>query len=140
MCRTAETSRSQAAMMKSIDEPKTTIKQEDTNYGKAKRLQPTSPAKTAISKRETRTCMCCGNSHAAGPWMCPAYGDTCKNCGKRNHFARQCKQRKAERTRGRAQQVHFMNNEDCAEDSEDLYSIELVEACEIKREKKWLVD
>ena len=124
MCRTAETSRSQEAMMNSIDEQKTTIKQEDTNYGRANRLQPTSPAKTAISKRETRICMCCGNSHAAGQWMCPAYGDTCKNCGKRNHFARQCKQRKAERTRGRAQQAHFMNNEDCTDDSEDLYGKE----------------
>ena len=72
--------------------------------------------------------------------MCPAYRATCTNCGKRNLFARQRKQRKVERTRGRAQQVHFMNNEDCADDSEDLYGMELVEACEIKREKKWLVD
>ena len=30
-----------------------------------------------------------------------------------------------------------MNNEDCTDDSEDLYGIELVEACEIKREKKY---
>ena len=46
------------------------------------------------SRRERETiCSCryCGGSHRRGD--CPAYGQTCKKCGRRNHFSQVCLQR-----------------------------------------------
>lgn len=34
------------------------------------------------------SCKKCGGSHA--PRTCPAFGKTCNNCGKRNHYAKCC--------------------------------------------------
>ena len=33
-------------------------------------------------------CKCCGSYHQCR--QCPAYGKTCKSCGKKNHFAKKC--------------------------------------------------
>lgn len=38
-----------------------------------------------------RDCKYCGRSHP--PRSCPAYGKTCKNCPKLNHFAIECQQK-----------------------------------------------
>ena len=35
-------------------------------------------------------CGYCGCSHDKGD--CPAYGKTCNRCGRKNHFAKKCKQ------------------------------------------------
>ena len=46
------------------------------------------PNKSTLIKK----CKLCGNSHNRGD--CPAYGRTCHNCQKRNHFAKFCPHRK----------------------------------------------
>ena len=38
-----------------------------------------------------RSCRYCGGSYRRG--NCPAYGQTCKKCGRRNHFSQVCLQR-----------------------------------------------
>lgn len=38
--------------------------------------------------KKVKDCRFCGYDHARG--KCPAYGQTCKKCGKKNHFARRC--------------------------------------------------
>jgi hypothetical protein len=62
------------------------------NAGPAKR-------QTQVDSRSQgkRKCYCCGRSHT-GPRekVCPAYGQTCSNCHKRNHFASVCKSVKNE--------------------------------------------
>ncbi|XP_055883579.1 uncharacterized protein K02A2.6-like [Biomphalaria glabrata] len=35
-------------------------------------------------------CRFCGRHHAFNKTACPAWGQTCKRCGERNHFARKC--------------------------------------------------
>ena len=47
----------------------------------------------AIKKKKIRfqnDCDYCGYSHVKG--SCPAYGKTCNRCGRKNHFAKICKQ------------------------------------------------
>ena len=41
---------------------------------------------------ETQPCRYCGSKHDKK--NCPAYGKTCKVCGKKNHFAKVCKSKK----------------------------------------------
>ena len=36
-------------------------------------------------------CKYCGNKHIRDKDKCPAYGKSCKGCGKKNHFAKMCK-------------------------------------------------
>ena len=56
------------------------LKIKRTNNGRSRR------------ERETiRSCRYCGGSHRRGD--CPAYGQTCKKCGRRNHFSQVCLQR-----------------------------------------------
>ena len=43
-------------------------------------------------KFETQPCRYCGSKHDKK--NCPAYGKTCKVCGKKNHFAKVCKSKK----------------------------------------------
>ena len=44
--------------------------------------------------KETRrgSCRYCGGNHRRG--VCPAYGQTCHNCGRKNHFSQVCSQKK----------------------------------------------
>lgn len=39
----------------------------------------------------TETCSYCGNSHLFSKSACLAWGSQCNKCGKKNHFAKQCK-------------------------------------------------
>ena len=39
----------------------------------------------------SRACHFCGMSHRLGGTNCPAYGATCANCGKQNHFTQVCR-------------------------------------------------
>ena len=56
------------------------LKIKRTNNGRSRR------------ERETiRSCRYCGGSHRRGD--CPAYGQTCKKCVRRNHFSQVCLQR-----------------------------------------------
>ena len=47
----------------------------------------------AVKKKKVRfhkDCDYCGRSHDKGD--CPAFGKTCNRCGRKNHFAKKCKQ------------------------------------------------
>ena len=57
-------------------------------------------------------CKFCGKKHALKKELCPAYGQTCKSCGRKNHFASVCKGRK---------QVHTVEEDDGG-DTEELMS------------------
>ena len=62
---------------------KSTHSQQNGQFNKDKRDQ-------SVSK----CCKYCGKTHAKGTSNCPAYGKECKSCGKRNHFAKVCRQKK----------------------------------------------
>ena len=59
------------------------------------------PSKTsAIRHGQSKACGHCGTKHR--PRECPAYGKTCLNCGKENHFASVCRQRGGKHNESRA--------------------------------------
>ena len=43
-------------------------------------------------RQQFPSCTHCGKNHPRG--QCPAYGQLCRSCGKRNHYARMCRQKK----------------------------------------------
>ena len=49
--------------------------------------------KTAVDKNRGKLCFNCGRHwlHQGGQRKCPAFGKQCTRCGKRNHFAKYCK-------------------------------------------------
>ena len=58
------------------------------------------PAKQTGDKTESE-CGNCGLQHGPKRESCPAYGRTCSNCGKANHYARKCRQRKGKLSKQR---------------------------------------
>ena len=78
------------------------------------------------------TCHFCGTTHAKQ--NCPAFGATCKACGKRNHFARVCKQEQHKT------QLNLVEDEHEADDGENpmlyLSHINCIQA----NKNKWFVN
>ena len=57
----------------------------------------------AETRSQQNACIGCGSHHHGGagsgdrPWMCPAWGQTCRACGKQNHFEMVCQSKGAEK-------------------------------------------
>ncbi|KAK7110621.1 hypothetical protein V1264_014461 [Littorina saxatilis] len=60
-----------------------------------------------------KLCSYCARSHKKGKEHCPAYGQQCKKCGKKNHFAVMCKLKERKT-------VHEVCDEDDDFDDDDL--------------------
>ena len=43
------------------------------------------------NRRNEKPCDRCGGKHRLGKTNCVVYGKVCGACGKKNHFAKQCK-------------------------------------------------
>ena len=56
-----------------------------------KKFKPKDKRPQSRSQSGIRDCKYCGTNHQ--PRQCPAYGKTCKHCGKKNHFAKKCHSR-----------------------------------------------
>ncbi|XP_021347384.1 uncharacterized protein K02A2.6-like [Mizuhopecten yessoensis] len=59
-------------------------------------------------KSRSTTCSYCAMVHRGN--LCPARGQTCRLCGKRNHFAKACKSKQKKATDKTTQQVHAVEN------------------------------
>lgn len=73
-----------------------------------------------------RTCKNCGRTH--GPRNCPAWGQTCNNCRRKNHFERMCDaKRKQKHSVKLAHESSDVENDDYeAEYSDDTFRTETV--------------
>lgn len=69
-------------------------------------------------------CKFCGRKHAKDKMKCPAYGQQCKKCGNRNHFAVKCKTtKKTSRNSSGEQRLHlveYSSDNDCEEYTIDV--------------------
>lgn len=82
-------------------------------------LSASSKRNSKVSSNTSRSCYRCGSKDYSSAHVCPALNQTCKNCGKRNHFARVC--------RSRAQ--HFVDVEPEANDcSNDIFHVQSLPA------------
>ena len=59
-------------------------------------------------------CKYCGQSHEYGIKHCPAYGKTCNNCSRKNHFASVCNSRQSSRNK-----INFINADEQEYENED---------------------
>lgn len=97
MCRAAETTRAQAKELCRDETSVHAIKREEHH------TQRLTKQKQAKERNQNTTCGKCGFIHK--PKNCPAYGKSCNNCGKNNHFSKCCK---AEATK---KKVHTVKEE-----------------------------
>lgn len=76
---------------------------------------------TERQDRDTVSCKFCGKTHERNKLKCPAYGKSCKKCGKENHFAVKCRStlEKIKTTR----KVHHVTDQDSEEEYEDVMSV-----------------
>ena len=108
-----------STQMHSMDQ---TNKTEDVHKVKPKNLKPNyeerEPRQSLRNEQiTTRDCGYCGRKHRRGRDNCPAWGKTCTSCGKKNHFAKICRQGKE-----KAHQVEDRSDDETSE-TEFLYSI-----------------
>ncbi|XP_019746382.1 uncharacterized protein LOC109528343 [Hippocampus comes] len=119
MCRAAETTKAQA---KELRRGETTVHA----INKAQRKKNTfSKQKDQKEKTTEFTCGRCGGSHK--PKSCPAFGKSCNNCGKNNHYAKCCRATSK-------QKVHTVEEDD---DNEE-FIVDVVQACTAEKEE-WIV-
>ena len=76
--------------------------------------------------KEERECIYCGGQHQFNKNKCPAFGKTCRKCGKPNHFSSVCFQKES---------LHYAQGESASED-ESVYCIESVGALDHQLTKK----
>jgi hypothetical protein len=91
ICRADEQSNKQLKAMNGENEVHTIKKQ--TAWKAGKDQYKTDGKRKNFAKRDDKQqefkCKNCGKSHASK--QCPAYGKTCFNCGKNNHFSKVCR-------------------------------------------------
>ena len=89
--RAAEITKQQMSRMAAGDTTMKTVN--EINDAAVSTVQSQSGATQNKTRSNTRKdnidCKFCGYTHAKG--RCPAYGETCHNCGKKNHFEKVCK-------------------------------------------------
>lgn len=103
ICRANETTQSQMKVLKEEVDMQS-VQRLNKSRGNAKRF-----VKEHKSPREHETdasCAKCGYRHA--PMKCPAFGQTCNACKKRNHYAKMCKQARSE---NRTKKMHTVEHE-----------------------------
>ena len=92
ICRAAEAAKSQMHVMQTVQSEaavealKVATSAEKPKAGK--RGKPRPPDKLKAQEANQKACRKCGGTHK--PRQCPAFGATCHNCGKRNHYAKVC--------------------------------------------------
>ena len=78
---------------------------------------------------KSRECIYCGGIHEHNKNKCPAFGKTCRKCGKPNHFQSVCLQR---------QSIHNMQEVSASED-ESVYCTKSVPVVEHQHKRQFLV-
>lgn len=75
-------------------------------------------------RRSKRACKYCDGSHDERREACPAYGETCKACGRKNHFARVCLQKGNSRSKSTHAVTEYPENSD--DSGESVMTLDLV--------------
>ena len=103
---------------------------EDVHRPTVKHAQSVRSAKyrSLDGQSEKRGCTYCGRTHAKGREHCPAFGQVCSKCGKRNHFKAVCRQK------GRTENTHELQSESESEVIDLVHAME--ETAQSKGEKR----
>ena len=85
-----------------------------------------SGSKANRKQSEHKVCDYCGDKHKPGRNFCKAYGETCNFCKKPNHFEKQCKSKRRNRT-------HAVKAEESS-DTDDSSEAEYLDSVTVKPE------
>ena len=112
MCRASEATAKQVKIME---------KEDKIHAVQQKTVTTASRFKTAKSSSgSTANCVYCGFGHKKGRSNCQAFGKTCMECGKMNHFAQVCRQKGQKPVKSRVQQFQDENNTTDSSDEDPL--------------------
>ena len=95
ICRASESMQSQMKIVGDLTEPEAN-KVEQPNWRKSKKTPRRRPQQG--QGRRGKECEKCGYQHQENLESCPAIGQECLKCGKRNHFASRCKSKEVKAT------------------------------------------
>ena len=95
VCKASEaTSRRLRSMVGAADEVDA-LSQSPSTSSRGRRSASKGRGRAARAPSNSRRCSYCDRQHGGQKESCPAYGKTCRTCGKANHFASVCKSKPA---------------------------------------------
>ena len=98
ICRAAESMTEQMRIVGQSNNETTSVHAVRKFSGQKKRM--TKEASRSTKNETTKECWNCGRQHGRQPKeLCPAFGKSCDLCGKLNHFANKCRQKRSGSTR-----------------------------------------
>ncbi|XP_067284600.1 uncharacterized protein [Pseudorasbora parva] len=109
ICRASEVTKSQ---IKALHKETEVTVNKISKFKLTKKSPEYSSALKTWSKKEEE-CTRCGYTHE--PRKCPAYGQTCEVCHRKNHFGKMCKTQKQKDKRFTKRKVHEIEQEDHTE-------------------------
>ncbi|KAI0227456.1 hypothetical protein LSAT2_022086 [Lamellibrachia satsuma] len=99
ICRAAESMTEQMRIVGQSSSSATSVHALRQSVGQKKRVKKKETSHTTKSEA-TKECWNCGRQHGReSKELCPAFGKTCDCCGKSNHFAKKCRQKRSGRAR-----------------------------------------
>jgi hypothetical protein len=92
ICRAAKVTDSRMACIKSGGENQINALDRESKYAKKSQQKDYKTKRVNKASQQTSKVLCkyCGNKHVRYKNKCPAYGKSCKECGKKNNFAKVC--------------------------------------------------
>ena len=98
ICRAAESMTEQMLIVGQSNDATTSVHAVRKFSGQKKRM--TKEASRSTKSEAAKECWNCGRQHGRQPMeLCPAFGKSCDLCGKLNHFANKCRQKRSGSTR-----------------------------------------
>lgn len=130
MCRSNEQTLAQIKKIAGDDQHTVNYASRDGRQSQRGSKQPNVPEYTRQKSSHANTCHYCGTVH--GKANCPAYGVICKACGKRNHFARVCKQGQ------RKPQLNLVEDREGEDDNDSMLYLSHINFMQANR-NKWFI-
>ena len=107
-CRSAEATSEQ---MKAMEDG-----QAQANAVKDRRKRGDKTDRNEKEENRDRKCKFCGRTHPMKKEKCPAWGETCNECGKKNHFQKMCRQREGKTKFKSKKAVHALHDSESDSD------------------------
>lgn len=125
ICRSFETTKKQLKTIDNDEEVHAITKKAPSKWEPRERTMSKPRLQQQHKRQEPKLrCFFCGNTHIKNRRQCPAWGQTCRKCGKENHFAKVCQGQTREQRR---QEVNAVDDDDEYESDEYIAYVSVKE-------------